>query len=298
MKILVCSKVSIPSVNRTLPVWDRARQLGNDVVVVNDMGCLSKLAPGYTPDVLIGMGVGVMEETLSALERYPKASLYCYNWDCYEWVWTNPRPNEYDYNRYGELLKKATEIWVPSGCTKRRTKQWWGLDNVKVILSSCPYWYQEQSEDWGYILCALRKIPDPYWAMFERACKELDIPYRMTNHECSYAEYQDTVAHCRCLVSHFYEASTGGLTLLEAYYLGKPSLVSDSEWHGGRDYLGDRAVYFRHDEYDDFKNKLWEMYHHPPKLDKASCRDWVRSEFSDERMVENILGRIEVCPWY
>lgn len=289
MNILVCSKLSIPARNQTLPDWSHAKSLGHQVEIT----CFP-YSIGFTPDVIIGMGVGSMEETFIALSQWPDAMFYAYNWDCYAWVWDNPRPKEYDYHRYGRLIKEANEIWVPSECTRLRTKQWWNLDSY-VILSSCPWWDYTNIRDEEYALCALRKIPDPHCDWFEKACMELNIPYRMTNHDCTYEEYQDAVASCRVLVSHYYEASTGGLTLLEGYYLGKPCLVSDSPWMGARDYLGSRATYFDHTSYDDFKIKLKQAVISPQHLDSHICTAWVAHNFSDQRMVDDILRRIDAC---
>ncbi len=117
----------------------------------------------------------------------------------------------------------------------------------------------------------------------------------MTNHDCTYQEYQDAVAGCRFLVSHYYEASTGGLTLLEAYYLGKPCLISDSPWMGGRDYLGDRATYFDYNNYSHFKIKLRQMAHTETPSNSLQEREWVTQSFSDERMVDDMLRRIDTC---
>jgi hypothetical protein len=235
-----------------------------------------------------------MEETIDAIGRWPNATLYAYNWDTYEWVWTNPRPGEYDYLRYGRLLKEAREVWVPSECTRRRTRQWWDIDS-KVVLSSCPWWHRWDTKDLGYVLCTLRQIPDRDWGLFEQACQELSLPYKMTNHDVTYEEYQDTVAHCRFLVSHLHEASTGGLTLLEGYCLGKPSLLSDSEWHGGRDYMGDRATYFAAGNLNSLKTTLKLIYNNPPRIDREQAKRWVMQQFSDERMVGDILRRIASC---
>lgn len=288
VNVLVCSKVSIPAKDRTLPAWEYLRSLGHTVVVEHPDGA----SPSFEPDVIISMGITIMEETFEAIARWPSAPLFYYNWDAYAWVWTNPRPGEYDYKRYGDLLRKATEVWVPSECTLRRTKQWWDIDNVEIVLSACPYWDYDDVEDECYALCCLREIPDPYWGMLEKACRELRIPCMMTQHEATYEQYQKAVAHCRFLVSPLYELSTGGLTLMEGYYLGKPCLLSDSQWHGGKDYMGKRAEYFRYGDYEHFKFKLSSMYNDPPVLNRDECKRWVVENFSDQRMIDDFLHRI------
>jgi len=289
MNILICSKISIPAKDRTLPAWEYVRSLGHTVWMEGpDIELPDK------PDVLISMGVTVMDETFRMLEQYPNVPLFSYNWDCYEWVWTNPRPGEYDYKRYGELLKLSTEVWTPSYCTSERTKQWWGIKNTYRILSACPYWDYEDIKDQGYILCALREIPDPYWGRVEEACDELGLPLVMTKHEQSYEDYQKKVAQCKFIVSPLYELSTGGLTIMEGYYLGKNCLLSDSKWHGGIDYMSNRAHYFQHDDYDNLKDKLWSLYNNTPKLNITDCQNWIKRNYSDKMMMDQMLDRVSI----
>jgi len=126
MNILVCSKISIPAKDRTLPAWEYLRSLGHTVTVEHPCTLqidIENFGSWAKPDAIISMGVSIMEETFEAIRRWPDVPLFCYNWDTYEWVWSNPRPGEYDYNRYGDLLRKATQIWVPSNCTGRRVTQ-------------------------------------------------------------------------------------------------------------------------------------------------------------------------------
>jgi hypothetical protein len=303
VKILVCSRVSIPAKDRTLPAWEHLRALGHVVSVCHP----GQVDSGDRPDVVISMGVTIMDETFEAVNRWPDVPLYCYNWDCYEWVWQKPnyglvqayhpsRGKEYDYVRYGQLLRLAREVWVPSKCTGVRTEQWWGLKNWRVILSACPWWEYDDVGDDGYALCCLREIPDPYWGRLERVCKEIGIPLHMPRHELPYADYQREVARCRFLVSDLYELSTGGLSLLEGYYHGKPVLLSDSPWHGGRDYFGGRAIYFKHD--DEVGLKMQLKFMHDPGRPRTTeelgeMKTWITTNFSDQRMAGEMLARIE-----
>lgn len=303
MNILVVSRVSIPAKDRTLPAWEYLRSLGH-TVIVDHPGNLYKVFD--RPNVMISMGVSIMDETFEALERFPGVPLFAYNWDCYEWVWKpgkggleqayhESRGKEYDYVRYGSLLRKATEVWVPSSCTGARTTQWWGLTNWKVILSACPYWDYEDVKDGGYALMTLREIPDPWWGMFEKCCNELEIPYKTTRHEVSYKEYQEAVANCRFLCAPLYELSTGGLTLMEGYYLGKPCLLSDSKWNGAKDYMNGYpgVYYFRGGDIQAFKRGLNLMWKYPPMVDREESSRLIKEKFSDKRMIDDMVKRIE-----
>ena len=299
MDFLVVSQISIPAKDRTLPAWEYLRSLGHRVWVEHPRG----RAVIGKPDIIISMGVTVMEETFLAINKFPDALLMCYNWDVYEFIWEPghegkvqakhaSRPNEYNYVRYGELLRQADEIWVPSICTGERTTQWYGLENWHVILSACPWWDYDDIQDDGYALCTLRHLPDPWDTKFEEACAQVGVPYMRTDHDLSWEGYQRAVAHCRFLVSHYYEASTGGLTLMEGYYHGKPVLLSNSHWCGGSDYLGPLAKYFEWGNVDDFKEKLLSMHSHPPVLDRGECQQWIKTRFSDQRMIDDMLERV------
>jgi hypothetical protein len=278
VNILILSKVSIPEAGRYIPDW---HTLGYSYRVTDQAEDLET-----PPDVIISMGIGVMEETFKAVGLYPKAKLFCYHWDCYEWVWSNPRPGEYDYARYGKLLAHATEIWVPSECTRMRTFQWWSLESV-VVKTSVPYWEHETTKG-DYVLCTLRKIPDRHWDSFEWACKEAGLPYKMLNHELSYTDYQKEVANCRFLVSHLYEASTGGLSLLEGYYLGKPVLIHSSLWNGANEYFYGRQHRYQH---VDCMPKLLELvWEHTPV--EPDHRQFVTEHYSSETMVSQIEERL------
>lgn len=284
MSILVFNSQVVPGQACPIADWDIVEGACTDI----------KRMKGE-PDAIVSMSITQMEITIKAVEKWPNVPLYCYNWDCYEWVWNNPRPGEYDYARYGEeLLKRATEVWVPSRCTGLRTTEWWGLNNWYVILSSAPYWDYENVRDDGYALCCLREIPDHWWGEFEKACEELDIPYKMTKHEVEWPEYQDLVAGCRFICAPLYELSTGGLSLLEAYYLGKPVLINDSPWNGGVDYFGSRATYFDSRYNEDFKTELEELYAWSlPVL--PDHKKYVVDNFSSRRMVEDMVKRIVRC---
>lgn len=251
-----------------------------------------KVSLGETIDVIISMSIATISQVYRAVGMYPDAKLFCYNWDCYEWVWTNPRPREYNYNHYGDLLRTATEVWVPSNCTGEKTAKWWGIKNWHRIRSACNFWDYDDVKDEGYILCALRKVPDKYWGRIEKICKEADLPLHMTHRSLSFSEYQKEVAHCRFIVSDLYEMSTGGMSLLEAHHLGKPCLISNSPWHGGVDYFGDKATYFQHDDERDLKRELTEMYQYTCYL-RALRAKWVTDNYSQKVMVDAMVERIK-----
>ena len=146
--------------------------------------------------------------------------------------------------------------------------------------------FEEDVADERYILMPLRELPDQQYSWFKSACDELGLPYVISNHQLPFEEYKKVVARCSFIVSPLYEASTGGLTLLEGYYLGKPVLISDSPYMGAKDYFGGRAWYF--DTYDDLKSKLQTLWNDTPKLNRSECRDWVLENYSVIRMAKEV----------
>lgn len=298
MNVAVISKASRAKTELLDPHWLRFAERG----VTLWAGDPQVSTPPWEPDAIISMGVTLMQETEAAVRQFPNSRLYCYNWDVYEWVWTRPRAEEtpgtpgfLDYRHYGELLRLATEVWTPSDCTTRRTLQWYPwVKNVHRILSSCPWWEHDNVRDDGYALMCLREIPDPWWGVFERCCEELGIPYKSTKHEQSEASYRDAIAGCRFICAPLYELSTGGLSLMEAYYHGKPVLLSDSPWNGGHDYFRNAANYFRHGDEFSFKSWLKAMWAIPYTGQfKDVYRSYITSNFSSDRMADDMIARIQ-----
>ncbi len=300
MKILVVSKLSIPAKDRTLPAWQHLRSLGHTVTVEHP----DTVSTSDRPDALIVMGNTVMEEGKVALKRWPGVPLYPFQWDTYSWIWEpgqegkkqayHPmRGQEYDYIAWGHFLCQAKEVWVPSRCTGLQVQQWWGVENWHVILSSCPWWDHEV-KDGGYALCTLRHLPDAWDTVFEECCAELGIPFLRTDHNLDRPGYERAVAECRFLVSHYQEASTGGLTLMEGYRLRKPVLLSDSPWNGASEYLKERASYFNGSSRDSFKQSLKSMWESPPTV-SPDHKEFIEREFSDEKMVEAMMERMKIC---
>lgn len=242
-------------------------------------------------DFIIGWSVSTMDQTLWFHRLYPKAKLITYNWDVYEWVWTRPRKGEYDYAKYGEQMRQSVETWVPSECTGKRMEEWYKINNYKVIHSSVPY-YDEPVSDEGYVLNALRDLPDRNEGWAEKACSELNIPYKRPNHGLKQADFQKVVANCRFIVNAHYEGSTGGLSLMEAYYLGKPGLIADSPYMGGNEYLKDRVTTFKHDDYGDFKQKLKEMWENPPEV-ADDHKEFIKLNYSKAAMGKKIHERLQ-----
>lgn len=242
-------------------------------------------------DVLIGWSISQMSKIKEMHAKFPKVPMINYNWDVYEWVWKHPRGKDYDWEGYGELLGESLEVWCPSRSVAMRNREFYNLKNNFVLKTFVPF-FDVAVSDKNFVLNPLRQIPDRNFGWFERACTEVNIPYRSTEKRLSWKEYTGIVATCTFIVCPWYEASTGGLTLIEGYRLGKQVLVSDSPYMGARDYFGERANYFQYYSYPHFKNMLIKMWRNREELDIVECRKFT-DQYRVEVMAEKICDRLE-----
>lgn len=282
MKILVIKPNSV-----NIDPWIPELQKRGHNVGVNNIGA-------FEPDVIIGASVSVQKNIRRAHQRYPKVPMINYNWDIYEWVWTHPRGRSYDWKGYGELLKASHEVWCPSDSVVKRNWDWFKIKEDKSIVIKTfvrLFEYGGEVKDGRYVYNPLRSIPDRNLGWLRRACQELGIPLVESGHKLSESEFQKTILNCSFMVCEYYEASTGGLTLIEGHKYGKPVLVSDSPYMGAQDYFGDRAEYFKHDDYDSFKAKVKELWENTPVLDRVECEEFVK-QYTIEAMVDKMEERL------
>jgi glycosyltransferase involved in cell wall biosynthesis len=196
-----------------------------------------------------------------------------------------------------EFLPICEEVWVPSKCTATRIHEHTIVKGeVRVIKPPITLWEPpEPCYPGNRVVDVMRHYatPDSNQGKVAAACKELEIPYIESRCTLTWDEYRRTIASARLLVSSYYEASTGGLTLLEGYWHGVPCLLSDSTYHGAKDYFNDRAAYFQWDNWDDLKQKLRALYDNPPKIDISAVRKWISKEHTDSVFALQIADRIK-----
>lgn len=209
-----------------------------------------------------------------------------YNWDLYPFNIENIRDDVGygdKWRRYvEELNERDCVIIVPSKCTTDRTTEFVGKPSV--VIKSSVRTFTHPVKDGRYVLNCMRGYPDPNRIAVEQACKELRIPFINTGNNLEWDDYKKIVAECSFIVSAQYEASTGGLSALEAYALGKRVLLSNSPRHGGIDYFGDKARYFTWDSMDSLKYMIQKMWKESSKTDIAAQRHWVETEYSEDKM--------------
>ena len=245
-------------------------------------------------DFLIGASHSQTHRIKAMHEMYPDIPMINYNWDMYEWIWKNSLG--YDWPGYGELLKKSIEVWCPSEEVILRAEEFFNCGhNHKVIKTFARLFdYDSEVRDGRYIYQPMRDYElDKNYGWLRKACSELNIPLIETHHKLSERDFQKMIAECSFLVCDYHEASTGGLTLIEGYRLGKPVIVSDSKYMGARDYFGDRAIYFNDNSYEDFKQTIKETWEDTPVLDINECVEFT-NQYTLDKMIKSMIDRLNI----
>lgn len=214
--------------------------------------------------------------TLDFVSEFPNLPLVCYNWDTYPWTLYNLR-------KYGELLQKAQSILCPSYSVARRVEEFYKLGYKTNVLRTYVDMYEipyDEIQQSGFVYHPVREYQDAQLRWTDKACEELGIPLVRPNHSLSRDEYRQTVASANVIVTEYEEASTGGLTLVEGFFNGKSILACDSPYLGINDYLEDQITYFRRGNYEDFKEKLAQIYFRSEKISKEELDE--RREFCEK----------------
>ncbi len=235
------------------------------------------------------------QELLRGCSRFPHVPVVHYVWDLYpfqiEGIEAENEIRKEWWKDYTISIKSAREVWIPSGSVLPRIKQFACNEDVHVIKSTVYTWH-EPVWDGGYVLDPLRKYPDRNRDAVKTACDRLGIKCVESRNNLPFTDFKKMVAGARLIVSAPYEASTGGLSLLEGHALGKQVLISNSDRNGAHEYFGWRAEYFAFNDLNHLTELIDNMYHHPKVLDPVECRQWVESNFNDDVMAEKMARRL------
>lgn len=234
-------------------------------------------------DIIYCASIVQMNQAMVAKANSGKP-LIVYCWDYYKWA--HDGVQNYDWKRYADFMRQADAIIVPSKGQQRRLKELLDLDS-HVVLSGFPT-YDIPITDGGFILDPLRYYPEENRDWAERAANELNIPIIHSEHRYDREEFEKLVASCTFLTSCVREASTGGLSLMEGLYLGKPSLISDSPYMGATDYLGEYGTTFQYDNFEDLKNKMKEMFDKRETLSTDKTRKHIDEKMTYDTMAKGI----------
>ncbi len=248
-------------------------------------------------DFIISTTQAQIEHLDAYVRVFPDIPIVSLVLDFYKTVWTAPNPHRYNWELYKHYIDKAVEVWCLSNEVKTRLGEE-GIDTNKCNILKI--WarffeYNDPIIDGRYVLKSIRPyVADKNYGWAEKACEELKIPLKSPNHKLSEQEYRKLLAECSFMVCDYHETSTGGLGLLEGLNLGKVSVISDSSYQGAQDYLGNKAVYFDDNNYDDFKNVMKEMWENTPSLDIKKCKAFCNSHPTIEDNVEYMIKRLRL----
>lgn len=237
-------------------------------------------------EVIFCASVVTMEKALFAHQETRKPfAIYC--WDYYLFA-HDGRHKGWDWKRYAQLMAQANIIFVPSSAQQLRLKELLGLESVVVKTGILTY--DHEVTDAGFILDPLRYYPVEQAKWAEKAAGELGIPIIHSEHQFSEEEFRKLVASCTFMTCSVPEASTGGLTLSEGLWLGKPSLVSNSPYQGASDYLAEYAFYFQWDNYESLKREMKHLWENRIKI---HAREYMTKELNFDKMAKGLYENIK-----
>lgn len=222
------------------------------------------------------------------------------NWDLYPWQLT-AEAHEL-WLRYVEEMKGSAAVFVPSEAVRTRTRDLCGgLDTIIMHPPANPWELPKRPRPdrlpapGSYVLNVMRPYCDPNTDAARRVCSDLGVPLVETATATEWDDFRWLVAGARFLVSPYYEASTGGLTLLEGMRHGVRSLIAASPYNGAGDYFGDLARYFRWDNRRDLRETLWGLWTGETGFRPLSpdvCRAWVDANFSDQAFAKRLAREL------
>lgn len=220
--------------------------------------------------------------SISQLKRIKsQENLILYNWDMYSW-------QDYsagDWQIFGDLSRKAVDLWFPSVGTLRQSEKIYGTDKGAVIKMFVPLDWLPEPTAGDYVLLPMRYYTkDRCFDWAEKACAELGVKLYHPNHDLSLKEYKKLIAGAGLILSPYAEASTGGMGLIEGTALGKPCLINASPLNGGFEYMGEHGNYFT--TFAELKSEITRL------LGTKVDGEWVREEYSVRRMARDINERL------
>lgn len=229
------------------------------------------------------------EDRYRAERNIPPVRTVHYNWDLYPWKIEGDDPG---WKKYVDDLRSCTAVIVPSIPVQKRTQEYCGRKST-VVLAACNA-FDAEPFDGGWVVDVMRPYAgDPNTGLVRKVCEELKIPCVETRAGLPFDEFKRTIAGARLLVSGYFEASTGGLTLLEGYRLGKTVLISDSPYQGANEYfVGNRAATFRWNDREHLKSRIAELYPRPNPHGNSSMREWVDQNYSDDAFAKRLAAEL------
>lgn len=240
-------------------------------------------------DLIFSMSTYMFQGIKKLSEEY-KVPVISYVWDFYQWAYDGKHSWPH-WHEYAEWLRTNLMVITPSEAQRLRLRELTGID-AQVVRTGHDCFEAETSDE-RFVLDHMRFYPEENERWVITACDTQYIHYIHPEHSLEREDIEKAIANCTFLACGYKEASTGGLTILEGLWLGKPVLLSDSPYQGGREYAGEFGTYFKHDDYNDLKLKLKEMFENPPKIDIIKAREYIKENFSYEVMAKNLSEKFK-----
>lgn len=240
-------------------------------------------------DVIIGMSDSQLANIIRFHSVYLDIPLITYNWD-----W-------YDHKTYSpvwiQMMKESKDVWSASKITSEKCEKDTGIKSeVWMYAYILPDEWKGKKKDDNYIIQASRNDDYKRFDWFERATRELGLPYKSYHPGVNpRPDYIQAIKNCSILCVCSREESLGTLSAMEASYCGKPVLISDFE--GAKEVWQDDVTYFEKDSFEDFKKKLKELWQTrngediKKKVERAYRK--VKTKFLPKNMAQAINKRLE-----
>lgn len=210
---------------------------------------------------------------------------YC--WDVYPFqVYGHPdRTVRAWWAEYLSMLRSCAAVLVPSNAARQRVYEFCGV-SARIVKCSAVPWHGRLTEP-KHVLNVMRVYEDHNARALEHVCAKLGLPLVQPQCRLLRADFERAVLGARVLVSPYYEASTGGLTLLEGYWHGIPCLAAQSPRNGVVDYMGSRASYFVWDEWTGLEERLLAVWNRG-RVVAPDHKEWVDREYSDAAFAQRV----------
>ena len=288
------------------------RQPGTGQVLVDELKKLDvhcQLDPSMDCDFVLAGGTFKNRDIRHRLKAYGPSNPYRqipiihYCWDLYPFQLNQENEEDREVWRiYVQDLRECKEIWVPSVCTVRRVQEFTGRTaevlpcSVRTWEPSNPHRFPSISKR-PYVVDVMRKYPDPNEHACKETCDRLGLACVEMNHQYDWEDFKDLVAGASLLVSAYYEASTGGLTLLEGLWHGVPCLCSDSPRNGAVEYLKKEGRYFKWGDRGDLEFNIVDTIaeHSEPRLEER--RAFIQENYSEAAFALRIANRLKVLKY-
>ena len=258
---------------------------------------LEVVADPELADVIFCLQFGNDNAALALQEYYPDKPFITYIWDLYASTLFDTRG--YNWEGFEKVCRNSEHCITVAEGQRQRALDIYELeeDKITVVKRYAELFDYDDIQDKDYIYQPLRWYPfDPQNNWLQVAAGILQLPFSVTDRgqgsELPLTKYKDVLANSSFLVSPYWEHSTGGLSCIQAYNLGKPILYSATEYNAGHEYLGERAIYFS-PSFDEFAVTVKELWDNRPKLDLADCQAFCQDNYSISVMAKNLVRELK-----